>query len=346
MTFANNTPFAAEAIPFFAPDGREVVLVIMKATFARVERRALRAETQMPVRLTDVPHLPEETGFAPNGPFLRAPDGDRGPPVEVSLKYASDVCTSKRGMDVVLVAEAVSVKRTLAADVAISLGAKKLTLRVHGERVYDRAIGKLSFGPAAAFERRPLVWELAYGGTSDDFSAVERHNPVGRGVASGELAGRPAPCIEDPAAPLVPGSASAPVGVGAIATSWLPRSKHAGTYDTAWHEHRMPLSPADYDVRAGNVAAPALVLEQPLAPGELCATMGLVPEGLWSFDVPRLAFTVRARTADGRALKATPTPDTLLLEPAKDRIELVARVVFPMGRGKSLLREVQVDHDG
>ncbi|MCC6521763.1 MAG: DUF2169 domain-containing protein [Polyangiaceae bacterium] len=347
MTLANNTPYAAEAIPFFAPDGREIVLVVVKATFARVGQQALRAERQMPVRLVDLPHVPAETGFAPNGPFQpagpEAAPGDKGPPLEVSPRYPSDVAVEKRGMDVVFVADAVSRSPVRSLEVGLSLGPHALGLRVHGERVFERARGGLGFGPAVPFERRPLVWELAYGGTSDDFATVERQNPVGRGLAAGKLDGKPAPCIEEAASPLSPGKATEPAGVGAVPTHWSPRAEHAGTFDQSWLEDRMPLAPHDYDVRAGNVAAPKLQLPEPLAPGAVVAALGVAPEGLWSFALPELALVVRGRTKDGRLLTVRPRVDTLLCEPDQDRIELTARAVFPMGRGRTLLAEVMVD---
>jgi hypothetical protein len=358
MSLANNTHFSAEAVPFFAPDGREVVIVIVKATFAKVGSRAVRADKQMPVRLTEVPHVPAESGFHANGPFQPAePSADapsagrpgvrkgpeKGPPFEVSVKYPADLCVAKEGCDVVVVGDAVSRTPTRAMEVAVAVGPLRAALRVHGERVYDRAFGKLSFGPAATFERRPLVWELAYGGTSDDFSLVERRNPVGRGVAVGELAGLPAPCIEDPARPLVAGEASAPMGFGAIATSWLGRTEHAGTFDEAWLAERMPLAPLDASPRAYNVAAPALVFPGPPKAGTPIALVGMAPEGAWSFELPSLVLTARGKTKDGRVLTASPTLDTLLLEPSKDRIELTARAVLPRGRGKTLLAEVMLD---
>jgi len=55
------------------------------------------------------------------------------------------------------------------------------------------------------------------------------------------------------------------------------------------------------------------------------------------------ATFVRVETKDGRVVTVRPTVDTLLCEPAKEHIELCARAVLPMGRGKTLLAEVQVD---
>ncbi|MBI4955272.1 MAG: DUF2169 domain-containing protein, partial [Myxococcales bacterium] len=158
-----------------------------------------------------------------------------------------------------------------------------------------------------------------------------------------KLDGKPAPCIEEAASPLSPGKATEPAGVGAIPTHWSPRAEHAGTFDQSWLEDRMPLAPHDYDVRAGNVAAPKLQLPEPLAPGTVVAALGVAPEGLWSFALPELALVVRGRTKDGRLLTVRPRVDTLLCEPDRDRIALTARAVFPMGRGRTLLAEVMVD---
>src|SRR5262249_30500138 len=155
-----------------------------------------------------------------------------------------------------------------AMDVAVQIKHRRLLLRVHGERFYYRAASGIALGPAAPFERKPIVYERAYGGTSVDFSLVERRNPAGRGVAKNpsELIDTPAPQIEAPPHPITPtDDRPAPVGLGATASHCRPRCGSAGTFAAAWMQPRMPLLPVDFDIRHNNVAHPLLEFEEPLA---------------------------------------------------------------------------------
>src|SRR5690606_38106709 len=47
-----------------------------------------------------------------------------------------------------------------------------------------------------------------------------------------------------------------PAGFGFVGPHWEPRARHAGTYDEAWQQARMPLLPTDFDRRFFN-AVPA-----------------------------------------------------------------------------------------
>lgn len=329
MTFSNATPFAALATPLAAPDGRDVVLAIVKATFRRDTRgRLTLADEQLAVRAGDVPHFPDAE--------------------DSSIRYPGDICVEKRGTDVVIVGEAVSPRPVLAVDVAALVQDRKLSLRVHGERVYYRGALGVAIGPAAPFERKPIVWERAYGGTSADRSAVERRNPVGRGFgrSAAELVDTPAPQIEDPEHPITSAAdRPEPTGFGAIGPHWAPRVELAGTFDEAWRRTRMPHMPVDFDVRHNNVAPPALQFYPPLAAGDPIALLGMTLDGLWKIEMPRLPVSLHGRYHDGRVVTARPVVDTVLIEPLDDRIELTVRHAFPMGRGKTALLEIRVDSD-
>jgi hypothetical protein len=330
MTFANATPFAALAAPLAAPDGRDVVLAVVKATFRRTkEGRLVLADEQAPVRAGDVAHFPDAE--------------------DSSIRYPGDLCVEKRGTDVVIVGEAVSPKPALAVDVAAQVQGRKVCLRVHGERVYYRGALGVTIGPAAPFERKPIVYERAYGGTSPDKSAVERRNPVGRGFgrSASELVDTPAPQIEDPGHPITgAGDRPVPVGFGATGPHWLPRADYAGTFDEVWKRTRMPRMPADFDVRNNNVAHPSLQFDALLVAGDPIALLGMTPGGIWKVELPAMLVCLHGRYHDGRVLTARPAVDTVLVEPLEDALQLTLRHAFPMGRGKVVLREIRVDTDG
>src|SRR5205823_688661 len=86
---------------------------------------------------------------------------------------------------------------------------------------------------------------------------VDLRNPIGRGVhrRAAALEGHPLPNFEDPRAPITDArKLPAPVGWGAIAPHWQPRSSLAGTYDARWREERFPLLPVDYNPAFLNAA--------------------------------------------------------------------------------------------
>lgn len=328
MAFTNATDLAATDIPYVDAEGRDVVIAVVKGTFEIDARgRVQRAEEPSEVRLADVPY---------------DPDAALG-----SVRYPNDVCTEKRGTDVVVVGEAVSRAPVTVLDVAVRVRELSAPLRVHGERLFYRSITGVKIGPAAPFERKAIVYEKAYGGASSDWGVVEERNPAGVGVAArtSDLVDRPAPQIEHPLRPHLSASDQhAPAGYGAILPHWSPRKEHAGTFDKAWKETRMPMMPLDFDVRYHNFAHPSLQIPEHLVAGDKVAILGMRLEGLFQFDLPRLGVVVHGLFDEGK-VTVRPPVDTLLIEPSRSRFEIVVRAAFPMGRGKNVLREIRVDTD-
>lgn len=328
MSFANNTPWAALDVPIMDHTGRDVVVAIVKATFhVDSTGRAVPAEEPSSIRTADV---------------LWDPDREHS-----STRYPSDVVTEKVGTDVIVVGEAISPRPVTVLDVVVQVGQRKVPLRVHGPRLFCRGVLGIEIGPAVPFDRVPITYERAFGGTTADGSLVEPRNWSGVGVAAkpADLVDRPAPQIEHPARPVTgPNSKHAPVGYGAIQTHWSPRRELSGTFDAAWLSTRMPIMPHDFDLRHNNCAHPSLRIEEGLAPGEPISMMGLSEEGgVFAFELPRLAVEMRARF-DGAPPRAVAARiDTVVVEPAARRVEVVARAAFPVGRAKEILRAISVE---
>ena len=329
MPLANATPFAALAAPFVGPEGRDVVIAVVKATFRRgATGRLVVADQQAPVRVGDVARFPDAQ--------------------DSSLRYPSDLCTGKRGTDIVIVGEAVSTRPIQSLDVAVHVGERQVCLRVHGERVYYRGAVGIAIGPAAPFERKALAWELAYGGTSPDKALVERRNPVGRGFGRSlaELIETPAPQMGVPRFPITSAAdRPEPVGIGAIATHWSPRTELAGTLDELWRRTRMPHMPKDFDIRHNNVSPSELQFDPGLNAGDSIAVLGMTTEPLWKIELPELPVCIHARFDDGRLTTVRPAIDTVLVEPLKNTVEVVVRHAFRVGAaGPSCA--IRVDADG
>jgi hypothetical protein len=328
MPLVNATPFAVFDAPVLDRIGREVVLVIVKATFQVLgPLRVGLADEQVPVRVADV---------------LRDESNPRS-----SARFPSDLCTEKLGSDVVVVGDAVARRPTTFVDVAIRVRETTVPMRVTGAREYFRGMLDVGVSAAVPFETMPIEYERAYGGILGDLSDVEYRNPAGVGFArsTADLVGTPAPQIEHPGIPYrTAKDRHSPVGCGALLPHWSPRRERAGTLDGAWKAIRMPLMPLDFDVRHNNVAHPALMLDPPLLAGDAISILGMTHDVL-QFVVPSLPLVIQGRY-DERTETVHPDIDTVLIEPGQGRFELTARHAFSIGRGRDVLRELRVDVDG
>ncbi|WP_437875157.1 DUF2169 family type VI secretion system accessory protein [Sorangium sp. So ce513] len=329
MSVANESPFAVQPVPMIDRDGNDVLVAIIKGTFV-VDRsgRPKLADDPTPVRVADEPWDPESP--------------------RSSLRFPSDLGVAKLGTDVVVTGDAVAPAQVTVLDVAVKVRRRLTPLRVHGPRVFSRGVFGVRIGPAQPFLRTPIVYERAYGGMSEDLSIIELRNPAGVGVAksAAELVDQPAPQIEHPDRPHgSPSDRHPPMGFGAIMTHWSPRLEYAGTFDARWKATRMPLPPDDQDIRFGNVAHPSLQFEEHLAPGDPVGVHGMSPDPL-AFALPALPVAASARYDTGERVVARPPIDTVLIQPEARRVELVARAVFPIGRGRRVLREVVVRGNG
>ena len=327
MSFSNATGYAALDVPMPDHNGRAVVVALVKATFSILDDGSLApAEQPSPIRVND------ELWDAESA--------------EASIRLPTDICVEKCGTDVIVVGEAISPKPITVLDVAVKVRDVTVPLRVHGERMFYRGLLGISIGAAAPFERKPIIYEKAYGGVSEDGWVVESRNRAGVGVAKkkSDLIGTPAPQIEHPARPHTTASDHhPPVGFGAIRSHWSPRLEYAGTFDEAWQTTRMPAMPPDFDLRANNQAHPSLWFEHPLAPGDEIAVVGMSTRGVLSFRVPDLRLVIKARSDQSGKVEMRPAIDTIVVEPGERRVEVVVRKAFLQGRGKDVLRGIRVD---
>ena len=328
MSLVNATPYHASDVPYVAPSGQRVVVVLVKATFELNRNGELApAEEPSPVRLGEV--LTDDE--APNG----------------SVRYPSDLSCEKKGADIVVVGSAMSPRPVTRIDLMVRAGALEAPLVVHGPRLFYKGPRGVAVGPAARFEQAPVTYELAYGGMAPDFRCADERNPAGVGVAhkASDLVDTRAPQIEHPALPHeLATDEHPPMGYGATRPHWLPRRAFAGTFDDAWQESRMPLLPLDYDPRFENVAHPSLQLPACPEPGTPIAVMGMSESGTFQCALPDLKLVVHALRSGSRET-ARPPVDLVLVEPGRGRIELLCRAVWTMGRGKTALREIRVDTD-
>jgi hypothetical protein len=329
MSLVNTSRHAAQDAVTVDQHGREVVVVVVKATFEVATSGALvPAAEPSAVRLGDVVWREDDP--------------------KTSLRFPGELCTRKVGTDVVVVGSARSPKPVTVMDVVVTVRDTSVPVRVHGERTFRRGIGGVVVGAAAPFVEAPVVYEHAYGGQTADHKLYEARNFSGVGVAerADDLVGTPAPRIEHPARPHKSASDKhAPVGIGAIWSYWSPRRELFGTMDRAWTEERMPIPPVDFNERANNVAHPSLVFDRHLVSGDPIAVSGMTVEGALRFVMPALNVQVSGRSDVSGRSATRPPVDTVIVLPDERRVEMVMRRTFSRGRGRDVLREIRVETD-
>lgn len=318
----NRTPFAALLSVFPAPSGVETAYGAVKITYDLSSGRPIPS--------------PRQAGFL-------AADVYWADPAASSLRAAGDVTLLKPSTDVMLIGRAISSLGPVhSMEVSMEVGSVQQILRVTGDRVWTRDGKTWRATAPGAFDRMPLRWELAFGGSSPADAAHpvenEPRNPVGRGfVASWEtdLEGRPLPNIEDPGCLMsAPYDRPTPAGFAPLAPAWLGRRQYAGTYDAAWQKGRAPHLPLDFDPRFLHAAPSSLVPAQRFIGGEPVCLRG-VAAGALQFDLPspdvELAFDFA-----GAEIAAEAQLDTILFEPDLARMQMVWRA--PLAVDKRLLK--------
>ncbi|MDC3956953.1 DUF2169 domain-containing protein [Polyangium jinanense] len=316
----NRSEFLVSPVPLIGKDGERLV-VLVKATFLRVpgegELELAERSQQRAIRGADVPW---------------------GVPEKSSIKYPSDLCITKPGTDVIVVAAAHAPegKAVPSFDAGVRVGPLEKIVRVFGLRVWEaKGSGLSSPRPTTGIELR---YDHAWGGldTSDLLRPVEEpRNPVGLGIARDPetLTHKPAPFIEDPLHPIRSASTRPPpAGLGALGRHWEPRRRHLGTYDDAWRKQRAPLLPLDHDDQSNLCASPGLTAVPPLRGGEDVALLNLTPGGgTTSFRLPRIRVEVTLKAKDRAPETLVPYIDTVLIDTLESTgvtVELVWRAVF------------------
>ena len=328
LQVVNRTPLAASLSVFANPAGVECAYGAVKATFDLSSGTPTLAAKQTQ--------------------FLAA-DVYWGDPLATSLRAAADITLLKPATDVMVLGRAVALRAVQAMDVVIRVGAVARTLRVFGNRKWVKRGKSWSISDPQAFERLPLRWEHAFGGTGKLVEGKapehEPRNPVGAGfVASYEddFEGRALPNIEDPAQLIAsPQDRPAPMGCAPIAPVWMPRRSYAGTYDEAWQKSRAPFLPKDFDARFFNSAAPGLIANQFLVGGENVELQGCTAGGALRFTLPAPEVLLQW-DFDGRTVDAEAKLDTVLIEPDQARLQMVWRAELPVDKRLTRLKHLEV----
>ncbi len=326
----NRTVMQVRCEPMDDRHGRDVLAVIAKMTWAVSPLgQCSIAHPPSPIRMGDIPSSDQ---------------------FHAGIRYPSDAVEEKAGTDIALVGTAYPATES-ATEQEVSLrietkrGTIKKSIKVYGPRAFIPTMFGIAPGPPGKLMPTPLLYELSYGGYDDSDPkniVFERRNPAGMGFMDRrhKLPGKPAPCIEDPKAPLSSRN-PAPAGLGPIPTHWSPRAERIGTHDDAWHRERAPVRPADFDVRFHSFASPDLWSETPLLGTEPVEILGATPEGAWRFQLPKYSPVFQSITKG--LLAEHPTHlDTYFIDADKRLVELCWRVRIPLPQKTEFLEKVLV----
>lgn len=315
MDLLNLTPHIVAPLFLTNRQGAETLLVVIKGTW-RINRDGTlsMADEQVPVR------------------FEPAYSSD---PTSSSLIHDTDVVLEKHGTDCILLGHAWAPKVGVGSvDVTFAVGPVRKSVRVFGERIWMKSLGMVSLSKPAPFEKIPLVWERAFGGSDTSWPDSKEHefcleNPVGRGLLAKktklEVDGTRLPNLEDPVNLIKkPTDCPRPMGFGPIPPHWQPRAGYAGTYDDHWRKYVSPLPPEDLDLRFCNSAAPGLALPRHLTGSEQVLVENASRSGRLLFPLP--GCSPRVSVIIGAVVNELEMClDTVVVEPDEERLVLVWR---------------------
>ncbi|MFL5350008.1 MAG: DUF2169 domain-containing protein [Hyalangium sp.] len=329
----NQTPFALELLALADEELRPLLVPVVKATYAIHGDGLKLAEEQVPVHVAGVPW---------------------GKPEDSSYRYEPECAFIKPATDVVLVGHAwAPSQNTRESLVSLRVGPVEKSVRVFGDRIWNKRLGFISMTRPQPFERIPLVYERAFGGwdRSDpdpSLHTFEPRNPVGVGFRSSFRSFEEdlhLPNLEDPHHPLERfGQRVSPAGFGFLSPHWQPRAAFAGTYDETWDKTRKPLLPKDFDRRFFNAASPSLVAPGYLLGNEPVAITNASRKGPLSFSLPiRAAPSVTVELSGAEDSLPEMRLDTVIIDTDAEQVLLLWRGQVALSESIHDVRTVHAD---
>jgi hypothetical protein len=306
------------------PDGRELLLVVVKGTFLLPKQgeEPVLAEPQVPLVEADV--FTGEPGFSA--------------PI-----YESDYAPTKPRCDVVLNGSAYAPggNPTRRVTVSLRLGPVRKQFDVVGNRLWQRDVLGLMTTPAQHFTVMPISYDNAFGGVDDLNPDPEKReaylsNPVGKGFypksKTNQIDGKPVPTTEESGNPITsPTGSYRAMSLGPIGRAWRPRPDYAGTYDQDWIDNVFPFLPSDFDDRYYQ-CAPEDQQTDYLRGGEELELVNLTPEGYLRFNLPTIEVPVTFYLKNYEETEVGAVCDTLVIEPDLERFTMLWRASLPLRR--------------
>lgn len=275
-------------------------------------------------------------------------------PGRSAIIYENDLAAVKSACDVVFNASAQSPhgQPVTCLDVVAQVGSMTKSLRVWGDRLWEKDMLILRIGRPKPFTSMPLHYGHAFGGThcSQNHDGEPRWdvfqaNPFGRGFAThGNVHGLPLPNVEAQGFPVTNPTRGMAAALSPLPRTVPARAQYAGTYDELWKNNYAPFLPPDFDERYFHCVPENQRIPFPVG-GEEVTLLNMMPHRPEvRFKLPRLdVVPVRVLHKDYRVSEPVPHVDTLYFEPDEGRFSVVWRAQLPLGlRGARELRLVVV----
>ncbi len=314
------------------PDGRELLVVVVKGTFLipKVGDEATLAEKQVPLIMAD--EFTGEPGFS--APVYEADFSPFKPKCDVLLNgsaYAPGGIPTRR------------------VEVSVQVGSWEKAFRVVGNRVWKKGWFSTRASWPQPFTKMPISYDHAFGGSDKSHEKESKHqaympNPIGVGfhsnLAEKAVNGKPLPNTEELNKSVrKPKGKYRPMAFGPTGRGWDPRYKLGGTYDQNWIDNVFPFLPTDFQEEYYQAAS----VDQriPYLKGrEKVILSNLTSAGRTQFNIPTISMPVVFFLKNGDKQESKPVIDTLIIEPDLQRFSLTWRCHLPLK--KNMFEVVQI----
>jgi hypothetical protein len=334
MELLNATKMTAGYTMGLRPDGRELLVVVVKGTFRipKDNRGPELAEQQVDLVMVD--EFTGEPGFS-------AP------------KYESDFAPTKPRCDVLLngSAYAPAGRPVTRVDVGLRVGAMAKFFSVVGNRFWKKDLFSIHATEPTPFTVMPISYDNAFGGVDQSDPDETKHrtfleNHAGKGfhfnLTKEAIDGKPLPNTEEIGERVtIPRGNYRPMAFGPIGRAWKPRPKFAGTYDQNWVENVFPFLPPDFDDRYYQ-SAPEDQLTDYLRGGEEVVLVNLTSQGRTTFKLPTISVPATFYLKNGEEKEIAANNDTIVIEPDLGRFMLIWRTSLPLKRNMFEVAQVVV----
>ncbi len=335
MELLNATKMKAAYTMGMKPDGRELLVVVVKGTFDFPEGNgevATLSKTQLDLVMSDT--FSGEPGYS-------------------ATVYESEFCPFKPRCDVLLngSAHAPGGKPVRKVQVGLRVGEMTKSFEVVGNRKWQVGLLGVSASDPEPFLEMPISYDRAFGGCDQSHEDPQKHaafmdNPVGRGFqvnhAPQAIQGKPLPNTEESGQPVTkPNGNYRPMSFGPVLRNSTPRLRFAGTYDQNWIDNVFPFLPGDFDDRYFQVAPENQQIEC-LRGGEEVVMLNLTPEGRKTFRLPVIEVPVTFYRKNNDETPSQSVIDTILFEPGMRRFSMIWRIASPLKRNMFEVAQVVV----
>lgn len=334
MEFVNETKMEAGWTLGFEPDGRELLVVVVKGTFT-------------------IPHSGEEPALTENQIPLTEADEFTGEPGSSATLYETDYAHRKPMCDVLLNGSAYAPggRPAKRVNVSFQVGSMKKSFHVVGDRIWKRKLFWIRPTSPKPFTIMPISYDRAFGGTDIHPKNPEKiktylKNPIGIGyyplTKRKALIGKPLSNTEKFGQKVkkVKGKYQ-PMSFGPISRNFESRFPYAGTYDKDWLDCRAPFFPDNFDYRYFQSAPLDQQIPYPLGKEEI-ALLNLTPDKISKFCLPQMTMPILFIPFQGKAKVIKAVIDTIVLEPDEGRFMLTWRVSLPLQRNMFEMERVVV----